>query len=192
MIFWVMMPPVTKLLLLGILLSLTVAAVRGGRLYWRLRGGSGGAATHEELRRTMPDPHLLATLAMTGRIPEDLPEEGLSGASPLAKATFVYLWDACRTDVRSIRRSALSIALLTFIAVAHSAHPFYFDCFEDTNRTGGYCLMETAWQLMDLAALGLAISLVLHVAASHFERMLAARKSRWNFFCARMAQALPR
>jgi hypothetical protein len=186
------MPPVTKLLLLGMLLSFTVATVRAGRLYWRLRRGSGGTVTNEELRGIMPDPHVLATLAMAGRIPEDVPEEGLSATSPLAKARFLYLWDGCNTDVRSIGRSTLSIALLTFIAVAHSAHRLYFYCSEDTTYSGSYCLMETTWWLMDVASLGLAICMVLHLTTSHFERTLAVRKTRWNYFCERMAQTLPR
>jgi hypothetical protein len=187
-----MMMPVTKLLLLGILLSFIVATVRGWRTYWRLRRGSGDTVTNVELRRTVPDPHVLAALALAGRISEDASEEGPATTLPLANARFQYLWDRCSIDARSIRRAAVSILLLTSIAVAHSAHPFYFDCFEDSRYTGGYCLMETAWQLLDLASLGLAISLALHVTSSHFERLLAARKGRWNYFCERMAPALPR
>jgi hypothetical protein len=188
MIFWFMMPPVTKLLLLGMFLTFTAAIVRGGRLHRRLRRGSDGTGTNEESRRTMPQPNALVELAMAGRLSEDAPEDGLPATSPLTKARFQFLWEACCTDVRSIRRSAVSIALITSIAVVHSAERIYFNCSEDTKYSGWYCATETAWRLMDIASLGLGFCLLLHVTASHFERKLAVRKTRWNYFCARTAE----
>jgi hypothetical protein len=204
--FWPAMPPTAKFLLLGIVAMFLLSTVRLGRLARRLYRRSGAAVADGTVLNGRANPDALADSAMAGQVFMNAYLEGSArprlaeGTSPQdvlsmlrsAETRFLYLWENCHTDLRSIRRACSSIALLTCVLVTYDAYPILFEHPGSYNVTAYEALLAEGKLLLDAASFGISACTTLYIVSARFERALGNRRTNWIYFCSRLTNELLR
>jgi hypothetical protein len=202
--FWVLMPPIAKLLLLAILAILVISIVRAVKLAWLIHGGPNALITAEDLIEGKADPDAFAKSATTGRISMDMRGEHVSQAKladgsrasaaaliELADGRFLYLWDGGQEGLAGIRRACTTEILLTVLLITSSAYPALF-----ANAPGGMtayeALLTAGKRLLDAVSFGIAAATLLHVVSNRLERTLSRRKINWSYWSASLKTELTR
>ena len=151
------------------------------------------------------DPDLLAASVLAGRSPskailkkranarfseERVAIERARYILRLAGSRFLYFWELCYTNVESSRRASLLAFLLSLVTVVYGAFPIYFGEFNDGNRTGFNCFFDTVQRLLAVLTVEWSFCAVLYLESSFFARVLAHRRTCWNYVCARLEDEL--
>ena len=182
--FWIMQPPLVKLLLLA-LLSWVAASlprlVRPTRLLHRRPLSS--SSEHD-------DPHMVASRALAGRLPvvsvsRLFTESAQPNQSGLLAARDRYecLWEQCAADVQFVKNASVGSFLLTMAAVILCAFPIYSDFMENSKLIGMTAMILTVKQLLDILALGLFLCTLQYTCASSLQWKLARRRAEWQYYC---------
>jgi hypothetical protein len=198
--FWIMLPTAVKLLLLGLIALAFVSVVRLARLSWCLFHSSVRRIPPEDILKRAGDPDLLATAALAnstvyerilanlGSIDSSAERSGEVGTRDVLRAAeckFLYLWEICYTEVAAVRKAAVVALLLSIVMVAGGACPI-FSLFFSSDRRAPYASFLLALnQLFLLLALGLSVYTALYAVSGVLERVLAKRKARWKYVCAK-------
>jgi hypothetical protein len=202
---WNEQPSAARYFLFIQLALVFISAVRFVKSARRLYRYSGQRVLPEDVLNGKVDPVLLAACALAGRLQAETVLEKLASPRPdregasaeqahrilqAAKNRFLYFWERCYADVGSARRSSLLVFLLSLVMVVYNAFPIFLFNFNSANLLLTSNLFATVWRLFALLTYGLSCCTVLYFASSFFERTLADRRIRWNYFCSTVKDEL--
>lgn len=204
---WIAQPPTVKLFLIGQFALFVISLVRFVSVHRRVSRPSDKPIDRERIAKGEFAPELLAEFALGSRVLCKTVRANTGEAECIERSVrvekvlynlnaadirFRYLWERCRIDVRSAKRAAVAIYLLSFLTVAYDFTPTFNWYFNDRNVTGSFAFLATADQLTLTLAFGLFLGAMLYLGSSFFDRRLAERNACWSYLCATLKHQLPR
>jgi hypothetical protein len=186
-----------KIILLSQLVLVLVSAVRFINSAGPLYRYPGAPISAEDLLRTGMSPDVVASSAFANRLKylavlqkceKRTNAEDLLQVLRVADTKFQYLWEGCYADVSSARRFSLLSFMLTVVMIGYITFPT-LSSYQFDKSACAICATE---HLLLLFALGCSCCALLYFASSFFERALALRKIRWNYFRSILMQNLSR
>lgn len=204
-LFWTIQSMEVRVFILWLFAAFCISTVRLVRLALRLYKSERWPILPEDVMKGPVDPSFLAECALANRTEcegttdrhAELESSGESESKEralyllqTADDIFLYLWRKCHTDVESAKRASHLTLLLSFVIAAWGAAPTFQGLCNDSRLRVSECVSTTLLEQFARLAPGLLACSTLYMAASFFERTLAARRISWTYFCARVRNGL--
>ncbi len=195
-------PIYARLFLLYLFYLACFVAVRTSKLAWRLyffrphripsndksdsQSDSIVLARSTLARRTISGERLNIRAAGNAGHPLDAKsKEGSSSTMSAADTEFVFLWEQCYADIKSMKRLASFTLLLSILLFVYGAFPTWSYEFNNANITGSAALVEASIILLKRLSLGVGACTAVYGVSSFLEIVALRRMALWKYLRSR-------
>ncbi len=112
-------------------------------------------------------------------------KEESSSRMSAADTEFVFLWEQCYADIKSMKRLASFTLLLSILLFVYGAFPTWSYEFNNANITGSAALFKASIILLRRLLLGMGACTVVYGISSFLEIVALRRMALWKYLRSR-------